>query len=641
MAFFFRYNNHMSVDWENQLLLGRFRVDIRLPGPGEAYRAWDNQTKQVVSLYLLTEAEDEPRREFETGIRDLERAIHPAVLPYFGLFELSGQRFWVEGYLEGPTLRLVLDAAPGTPLPLGEVLTYLKSLSAALEALHQLGWVHGNLRPESVRLGRDGGIQLGELFAARRVVDDFDRMADVSALAKLLYEMLAGNLPYETPLPDLREANPKVPEFLARTLPRALGENPENRIASPNEFFLLACLSSHIDAEKLPVRFVGGAVSPSAALVEGWTYLPPMAPPPVTPRTITERERRGEEQSNLFWWLTAGAIVLAGLAAGSFFAGQIRPSPGQGLPTAAVAVTDAAPVEVLPTPTVEVPLVIPTDTVVPTMDAPDGLGGRIVFTCTRANLMQLCMVLPTGEGGVARLTGETAHDFYPSFSPNGKSILFASNRGGGFDLYLKSLDDDITSQLTSGVGEVSSASFAPDGKIIAFSSYRDDRPSLWTVGSDGQHMLMLYEGQGNIASPVWSPNGKSIAFVMSTAQNAEAYDAYIYDTETKSIAPVTQGHLNNAGGSVDWSPDGRFLLLYAGTSGNHHIYQLELISGQITQLTTEGNNWAGSYSPDGRWIVFNRSSDGVANIFIMRPDGSDVRQLTQDTEEDWQPRWGR
>jgi len=41
--------------------------------------------------------------------------------------------------------------------------------------------------------------------------------------------------------------------------------------------------------------------------------------------------------------------------------------------------------------------------------------------------------------------------------------------------------------------------------------------------------------------------------------------------------------------------------------------------------------------------VFNsmRATSGNANIFIMRPDGSDVRQLTNDTEPDWQPRWGR
>ena len=615
-----------------------------MPGAGESYRAWDNQTKQVVILHLLPDTEDQMRREFETGIRDLERPIHPGVLPYFGLFELSGQRFWVDAYLEGPTLRVVLEASSGLALPLGEVLTYMKSLAAALEALHQAGWVHGRLHPESVRLGRDGSIYLTELFAAHRITDDFDRAADVTALAKLLYEMLAGGLPFENPLPDLRERNPDVPEFLARTLPRALGENPESRIYSPNEFFLMACLACHIDAPKLPTRLVsGGTSSPSAVLVEGWPTLPPLHPPPVATKAI-ERDRRGEP-SGLFWWLAVAGVVVLGLLAGYFFAGQTQPFIASSLPTAALVVTDAVIPALSAVPTLELIAVAPTDTIAPTFDAPEGLGGRIVFTCTRADLMQLCMVLPTGEGGVARLTGETAHDFYPAFSPDGKSIAFASNRGGNYDLYIKVFEGDTLTQLTTGVGEVSSASFSPDGKTIAFSTSKDGKPSFWTVDRNADHMLMLYEAEGgNIASPVWSPNGKSIAFVMSSLQNPEAYDAYIYDIETKKIAPVTQGHLSNTGGSVDWSPDGRFLLLFAGESGKHEIYRLELISGEILPLTNDGkNNWAPSYSPDGQWIVFNsmRGSEGVANIFIMRPDGSDIRQLTDDIEADWQPRWGR
>jgi TolB protein len=114
------------------------------------------------------------------------------------------------------------------------------------------------------------------------------------------------------------------------------------------------------------------------------------------------------------------------------------------------------------------------------------------------------------------------------------------------------------------------------------------------------------------------------------------------DLDTKNVVPVTKGTLSNTGGSVDWSPDGRFLLLFAGPNGDHNIYTFEIVSGTIKQLTDSGNNAAPSYSPDGRWIVFNSlRKDNIANIFIMRADGSDVRQLTDDKEPDWQPRWGR
>jgi TolB protein len=129
---------------------------------------------------------------------------------------------------------------------------------------------------------------------------------------------------------------------------------------------------------------------------------------------------------------------------------------------------------------------------------------------------------------------------------------------------------------------------------------------------------------------------------MSSAADLLSYEVYILDPETKTVGPVTKGTLSHTGGSVDWSPDGRTLLLFAGPAGDNNIYTFEIVSGAIKQLTKGGNNAAPAYSPDGRWIVFNSQRvDNNANIYIMRPDGSDVRQLTNDTEPDWQPRWGR
>ena len=650
----------MNTDWENQLILTRFQVDVRLPGtPEDAYRAWDNQTNQVVSLHLLpeSEGEDEPRQSLVKSLdgdirfRDLERVAHPGILPYLGIFELSGQRFWVEGYVDGPTLRFVLNAATGQPLPLEEALTYIKCLSSELAALHGLGWAHNDLRPENIRLGHNGTIHLSGLFAARRLDEQLSTASDVSALARILYEMLAGSLPDETPLPDLRKLNPNAPEFLARSLPRALNESPNSRITNPTEFFLTACLACHIEADKVPGQISAGPESPSAALIETWNYLPVIIPPPAATKIIERDIRR--RPSNWSWLIAAGTILGLGLIAMYLFTGQTRATEQPGAPILAAPDTLPAPGLASTPENTLAPNSDPenseasepgqADTPVPTIDAPDGLGGRIVFTCTRADLNQLCMVFPTGTQGVARLTGESAHDFYPSFSPDGNIILFASNRDGNFDLYLKLLEGDILTQLTNDIGEVSSASFSPDGMQIAFSNSINDNPSaLWTVDREGKHALMLYAGDGNIASPAWSPNGKSIAFVMSSAAALESYEVFILDLETKNIAPVTKGHLSNTGGSVDWSPDGRFLLLFAGTPGDNDIYSLELVSGEIKQLTDGGNNAAPSWSPDGRWIVFNsmRASEN-ANIFIMRPDGSDVRQLTTDTEPNWQPRWGR
>ncbi|RPH60864.1 MAG: hypothetical protein EHM81_05420 [Chloroflexi bacterium] len=639
----------MFTDWSNQIILGRFRVDLRIPGEVECYRAWDTLTNQAVTLHLLAEApDDESRRKIEDNARDLERLSIAGVLPYLGLFESAQRIFWAESHLDGPSLRDVLDSMPGASLPLNEALVYLKNVTGQVAALHALGWCHANLRPENIRVGRDGRIALSGLFWATRLGElpplgtlytppdkILSPASDVFALACILYEMLAAALPNERV--DLRKLNPDVPEFLARLLPRALDQNPSMRMASVNEFFLTLCMASQVEPASIPER-IGGSdgspagISPSAAVLGQWDFLPPIEHPrPINRNPLSERKR------SIAWiWPVVAAAGIGVAALGWYLLRPVNPAREQGTPLAVENPTSTA------IPATLAPILAPTDTLVPTLEAPDGLGGRIVFTCTRAELNHLCLIPPTG-GSVFQLTAEMAHDYYPSFSPDGNIVLYASNRAGMFNLFLKLISSGILVQLTDDIGEVSSASFSPDGSQVVFSNSVGGAPSgLWLVDKDGKNPQMIYDGTGNIASPVFAPNGKSVAFAMSSPEALETYDVYIWDFETQTVGAVTKGRLPDAGGSVDWSPDGRALLLFAGTSGDHDIFTFDIVSGEIRQLTDGGNNAAPAWSPDGRWIVFNSQRvNDTANIFIVRPDGSDVRQLTNDTEPDWQPRWGK
>ena len=632
----------MSGNWSNQVILSRFRVDMLLPGESEAYRAWDSQSNQPVILHLLPNMpDDEMGRQLENRGHELAHFSHPGLSPYLGYFEFSAYAFWVEGYLDAPTLRDVLSSTPGQPLALTETLIYLKSLATALTALHNAGWAHADLRPENIRVTRNGKIILGGLFTARHLGEippvtsrytppdkALSPAFDVFSLGRIVYEMLAGSLP--EPLPDLRKLNPNAPEFLARQLPRALDNYPSTRVGNATEFFLTACLACRVEAASIPERIP--LDSASALLLGAWSFLPPLEPPRPTSTKSPGKENRSLPTWG--WAIIMAVIVGVGVSAWILSGMPNLPKGQEPLPVTN-SPTTSAPISVVQN------IELPTETPVPTLDAPDGLGGKIVFTCTRSDLNQLCMVAPTG-GKVSRVTSEKAHDYYPSFSPAGNMLLYASNRDGNFDLFVKLLGSDILTQLTNGIGEVSSASFSPDGNQVAFSNSVDGKPSgLWLVNKDGTNPRKIYESAGNIAGPVWSPNGKSIAFAMSSAEALETYEVYIFDLESLTVGPVTKGHLPNAGGSVDWSPDGRSLLLFAGPSGDKNIYLFDIVSGHVRQLTNGGNNAAPVFSPDGRWVAFNSQRTGNANIFIMKPDGSDVRQLTNDPEPDWQPRWGR
>jgi len=265
--------------------------------------------------------------------------------------------------------------------------------------------------------------------------------------------------------------------------------------------------------------------------------------------------------------------------------------------------------------------------------------GRIIFTCTRGDYNQLCMINADGSD-YKQLTELEAHSYYPVYSPLGGSVVYSSNQNGGvFDLFLFIFDGDRLLRLTENIGNVISPSFSPDGTRILFANRAAEGPtSLWTIDNTGENADLLYAGPNTIVSADWSPLGDRIAFAMAVDQ-PDAYEIFIMNENGADVRQLTRG-LPGIGGSLDWSPDGKYLLIYAGPPGNKNIFMIDVEAETAAQLTNGGNNAACSFSPDGQWIAFNslRNND-QADIFIMRTDGTDIRQVTNDPEPDWQPQW--
>jgi Tol biopolymer transport system component len=281
-----------------------------------------------------------------------------------------------------------------------------------------------------------------------------------------------------------------------------------------------------------------------------------------------------------------------------------------------------------------------TATVTPPPTATFAHGDRIVFTCTRGDYNQLCMIKPDGTG-LARVTSQGSHDYYPVFSPQGNFLVFASTRNGPFDLYTLSLGDGKFFQLTDYIGNAFSPDFSPDGREILFANRAADGPSsLWVMGQHGENPRQIYDGPNTILGAAWSPDGRTIAFAMSIDVINEA-EIYLLDLNSQTPYPqqITHGLLG-VGGSLDWAPDGSDLLIYAGPPGDKDIFRIDVPGGAYTQLTFGGNNASAAYSPDGQWIAFNSlRNNEQADLYIMRFDGQLTRQLTDDPEPDWQPQW--
>ena len=161
-------------------------------------------------------------------------------------------------------------------------------------------------------------------------------------------------------------------------------------------------------------------------------------------------------------------------------------------------------------------------------------GKWIVFTSERGGSADIFRVHPDGSG-LERLTDDPAFDDQGALSPDGSTLAFVSTREGGFaNLWLQDLSS--RSRHARPIAKTNAGSFrpswSPDGKWIAFTSDRDTRRARWDGGweliqstalyivrADGGSLRRLTELGGYAGSPRWSPDGRRIVFYRSTPQD--------------------------------------------------------------------------------------------------------------------------
>lgn len=127
-----------------------------------------------------------------------------------------------------------------------------------------------------------------------------------------------------------------------------------------------------------------------------------------------------------------------------------------------------------------------------------------LFGCTTASPTSSVPPTPTSATISDALTS-------PLPDPSGQ-ILFHSNRGGDFGLYLTSVSGAGVERLIDVPGNQVEPQWSPDGQQIAFSSDESGDHEIYTVGADGQNLKRLTENPATDWGPTWTRDGKGIAF---------------------------------------------------------------------------------------------------------------------------------
>ena len=133
--------------------------------------------------------------------------------------------------------------------------------------------------------------------------------------------------------------------------------------------------------------------------------------------------------------------------------------------------------------------------------SPDGQW--ILFTSDRGGSPQIYR-MPAGGGQAQRVTYEGNYNVSPLHSPDGKSFTFVQRNGSRFSIAVQDFASRQVQVLTDG-GVDESPSFAPNGRMILYASEVRGRGILAAVSSDGRVKQRFTETSGDVREPAWGP----------------------------------------------------------------------------------------------------------------------------------------
>jgi len=227
-------------------------------------------------------------------------------------------------------------------------------------------------------------------------------------------------------------------------------------------------------------------------------------------------------------------------------------------------------------------------------------------------------------------------------------LYFLSDRDTShrkYFLYEMDADGNNIRKITNFLLEDSWLSSRNTGNEFVVSSFKDGkRHELYIIDKNGNEIMRLSNNDIYENDPCFSPDGNQIVF---RSRQSGIDELWIMDANGANRRQLTHYPENDSTGGEHfyhagppfWEPNRNIISYSSKQNGNYSIFTIKPDGSNLLQITSdEFDEVYHTWSPDGNWIAFDRKS-GPNNydICLMRSDGSDIRQLTTNERYDQAP----
>lgn len=226
---------------------------------------------------------------------------------------------------------------------------------------------------------------------------------------------------------------------------------------------------------------------------------------------------------------------------------------------------------------------------------------------------------------------------YPAFARQGNRLAWTQNTNNS-DIFRVALKGNArasrpAASLIASTAQEISPRYSPDGKRVVFVSNRSGSDEIWVCTSEGENPVRLTSFRGPLAgSPKWSPDGKQIVFDCRPEGNA---DLFVVSSEGGQPRRLTTDAAEDI--VPCWSHDGRWIYFSSNRSGRLQIWKMPVEGGDAIQLTSQGG-FEAIESDDGQWLYYAQDR-GSSFIWRVSTSGGNETPLYDFHQKNYSRMW--